>query len=79
MADNIAADEVRLLIERIETVESEIEDKKDDRKDIYLEAKSRGYNTKILRAIVAIRKMDPDKRKEYEAELETYMGALGIR
>jgi uncharacterized protein (UPF0335 family) len=76
--ENIAADELRLLIERIERLEEEKKAIGDDVKDVYAEAKSRGYDTKTMRAIVRLRKMEANDRKEAEAILETYMQALGM-
>jgi len=71
-------DRLRLLIERIERLESEKKGIGDDVKDVYSEAKSTGYDTKILRAIIRLRKMKPDDRREFEAVLETYMNDLGM-
>lgn len=71
-------DRLRLLIERIERLEEEKKGISDDVKDVYLEAKSVGYDPKILRAVIRLRKMRPDDRAEYEAILETYMAALGL-
>lgn len=75
---SIAADELRLLIERIERLEEEKKAIADDVKDVYSEAKSRGYDTKTIRAIVRLRKMENHDRQEAEALLETYKAALGI-
>lgn len=76
---DVAADErLRLLIERIERMEEEKKGVTDDIKDIYAEAKATGYDAKIMRMIVKIRKMNPDDRREQEAVLETYMIALGL-
>ncbi len=75
---NVAADELRLLIERIERLEEEKKAIADDVKDVYLEAKSRGYDTKTIRAIVRLRKMENHVRQEAEALLETYKAALGL-
>ena len=75
---NVAADELRLLIERIERLEEEKKAIADDVKDVYLEAKSRGYDTKTIRAIVRLRKMENHVRQEAEALLETYKQALGL-
>ena len=75
---SIAADELRLLIERIERLEEEKKAMADDVKDVYAEAKSRGYDTKTIRAIVRLRKMEAHVRQEAEALLETYKAALGI-
>ncbi|BDA85005.1 hypothetical protein Sa4125_25470 [Aureimonas sp. SA4125] len=75
---NVAADELRSFIERIERLE---EDKKEigaDIKDVYGEAKSRGYDTKVMRKLVAIRKQDQNERQEQDAILELYMMALGM-
>lgn len=74
----IAADELRLLIERIERLEEEKKAIADDVKDVYGEAKSRGYDTKTIRAIVRLRKMETHVRQEAEAIMETYLQALGM-
>lgn len=71
-------DRLRLLIERIERLEEEKKGIGDDIKDVYHEGKSVGFDPKIMRAIVRIRKMKPDDRREYEHLLETYKCALGI-
>lgn len=75
---NVAADELRLLIERIERLEEEKKAIADDVKDVYLEAKARGYDTKTMRAIVRLRKMENHVRQEADALLETYRQALGL-
>ena len=75
---NVAADELRLLIERIERLEEEKKAIADDVKDVYLEAKSRGYDAKTMRTIVRLRKMEKHARDEAEALLETYKAALGL-
>lgn len=75
---NVAADELRLLIERIERLEEEKKAIADDVKDVYLEAKSRGYDTKTMRVIIRLRKMEKHHREEAEALLETYKAALGL-
>jgi uncharacterized protein (UPF0335 family) len=74
----IAADELRLLIERIERLEEEKKAIADDVKDVYGEAKSRGYDTKTIRAIIRLRKMEAHVRQEAEAIMETYLQALGM-
>lgn len=71
-------DRLRLLIKRIERLEEEKKGISDDIKDVYQEAKTTGYDAKILRAVIRLRKMEPDDRKEFEAVLETYMNALGM-
>ena len=75
---SIAADELRLLIERIERLEEEKKAIADDVKDVYAEAKARGYDTKTIRRIVALRRMETHDRQEADALLETYKAALGI-
>ena len=75
---SIAADELRLLIERIERLEGERKAISDDVKDVYGEAKARGYDPKTMRSIVRLRKMEKHVREEAEALLETYKAALGI-
>ena len=78
MSEQVSADELRLLIERIETLEAEKQRIADDVKDTYSEAKSRGYDTKIMRQIVRLRKMEAHARQEADLILETYRAALGI-
>ena len=74
-----ASDErLRLLIERVERLEEEKKGISDDIKDVYAEAKSTGYDAKIMRQIIRLRKMEPDDRREMEAILETYKAALGM-
>ena len=71
-------DRLRLLIERVERLEEEKKGIGDDIKDVYLEAKAVGYDVKIMRQIVRIRKMKPDDRREMEMLLDTYKAALGL-
>lgn len=75
---SIAADELRLLIERIERLEEEKKAMADDIRDVYAEAKSRGYDGKTMRVIVRLRKMETSARQEAEAILDTYKAALGL-
>jgi len=77
MADS-ADDRLRLLIERIERLEEEKKGIADDIKDVYGEAKSTGYDPKIMRQIVRLRKLSVDDRREMEAILDTYKNALGL-
>lgn len=77
-APRVAKDQLKAFIGRIETLELEKQSFADDIKDVYGEAKSSGFDVKALRRIVALRKMDAQKRKEQEAILETYMLALGM-
>lgn len=71
-------DRLRLLIERVERLEEEKQGIADDIKDVYSEAKAVGYDAKIMRKIVALRKMDTDKRREEEMLVETYKNAVGL-
>ena len=75
---NATDDRLRLLIERIERLEEEEQAIKDDKKDVYLEAKAVGYDAKIMRQIVRLRKMQPDDRREMETILDLYKSALGM-
>lgn len=75
---NVAAEQLRLFIERIERLEEEKKGIADDIKDVYLEAKANGYDVKTMRTIVRLRKMENHARQEAEALLETYKNALGI-
>lgn len=78
MSEQVSADELRLLIERIERLEAEKQGIADDVKDTYGEAKARGYDTKIMRQIVRLRKMEAHARQEADMLLDTYRAALGI-
>jgi uncharacterized protein (UPF0335 family) len=69
---------LRLLIERIERLEEEKKGIGDDIRDVYAEAKAVGYDPRIMRAVIALRKMKPDDRSERETILETYLAALGM-
>jgi len=74
----IAADQLRLFLERIERLEEEKKGIADDIKDVYGEAKSQGFDTKTMRAIIRLRKLDVNDRREQEALLDTYKAALGM-
>lgn len=71
-------DRLRLLIERVERLEEEKKGISDDIRDVYGEAKAVGYDPKMMRAVVKLRKMKPDDRRQMEMELETYKSALGL-
>ena len=71
-------DRLRLLIERIERLEEEKKGIADDIRDVYAEAKAVGYDPKIMRQCVRLRKMDTNDRVEMETILDTYKTALGI-
>ena len=75
---NVAADQLRLFIERIERLEEEKKGITDDVREVYAEAKSNGYDTKTMRKIVALRRMEAHVRQEADALLDTYRNALGL-
>lgn len=77
MAD-ASDDRLRLLIERVERLEEEKKGIADDIRDVYMEAKAVGYDPKIMRLVVKLRKMKPDDRNEQDMILETYKNALGM-
>ncbi len=77
-AHGIARDQLRAFIERIERLEEEKKTIADDIKDVYGEAKSMGYDTKIMRKVISLRKKDTQERLEEEAVLDTYLMALGM-
>jgi len=72
----IAGDRLRSLVERIERLEEEIKGLSDDKKDIYTEAKGEGFDIKILREVVRLRKQDQNERDERDSLLDVYMHAL---
>jgi uncharacterized protein (UPF0335 family) len=78
MSDIIQADQLRLLIERIERLEEEKKGISDDIKDVYGEAKAVGYDPKIMRTIVRLRRMEKNDRDEMDTLIETYRAALGL-
>lgn len=73
-----ANNQIRAFIERVERLEEEKVAISSDIKEIYAEAKGNGYDAAILRKIVALRKKDPNKRREEEAVMELYLSALGM-
>lgn len=75
---NIAADQLRLFIERIERMEEERAVVAIDIREVYSELTSQGYDAKVVRQIVKLRKMSSDDRAEMEAILDTYKSALGL-
>lgn len=79
MADQgVARDQLRAFIERIERLEEEKKTIADDIREVYAEAKGNGFDTKVLRQVVRIRKQDAHERAEQEAILDLYMHALGM-
>lgn len=77
-AYNVTADELRQFIERFEQLEAGKKDAAEQQKELMSEAKGRGYCTKTMRKIVAMRKRKPDDLAEEEAVLELYRAALGM-
>jgi uncharacterized protein (UPF0335 family) len=74
----VTADELRQFIERYERLEQEKKDIADHQKEVMAEAKGRGYDTKVMRKLIGLRKRDPDDISEEEAVLEMYKEALGM-
>ncbi|GKY89494.1 DUF2312 domain-containing protein [Sinisalibacter aestuarii] len=75
----VTADELRQFIERFERLEMEKKDIADQQKEVMAEAKARGYDTKVMRKVIALRKRDRDEIAEEEAVLEMYKEALGMQ
>lgn len=75
---NVTDDRLRLLIERIERLEEEKKAISDDIKDVFTEAKAVGYDAKIMKQVIKLRKMNPDDRAEMETILDLYKSALGM-
>ncbi|MBP2232508.1 uncharacterized protein (UPF0335 family) [Azospirillum agricola] len=76
--EGIAADRLKSFVERIERLEEEKKGLQEDVKEVYAEAKGTGFDTKIIRQIIRLRKMDKADRQEQEAILELYKEALGM-
>ena len=74
----IARDQLRAFIERIERLEEEKANLLADIREVYAEAKAMGFDPKIMRKVVSLRKMDVDKRQEEDFVLDTYLNALGM-
>ncbi len=74
----VAADQLKSLIERIERLHEERKNIGDDIADVFKEAKSAGFDTKVMRQVLAIRRQDHASRQEQEAILELYLNALGM-
>ncbi|WP_146344068.1 DUF2312 domain-containing protein [Phaeobacter marinintestinus] len=74
----VTAGELRQFIERLERLDQEKRDLADQQKEVMAEAKGRGYDTKVIRKVIALRKRDKDDIAEEEAVLEMYKEALGM-
>jgi uncharacterized protein (UPF0335 family) len=72
----VAGDQLRTLVERIEQVEEEIQELNEARKEIYLEAKGNGFDVKVLRELIRLRKQDQREREEHETLLDVYLQAI---
>lgn len=75
---NAAASQLKAFIERIERLEEEKKNTADDSKDVYAEAKGNGFDTKVMRKVVALRKQDANERREQEEILSLYLQAIGM-
>lgn len=78
MTEQVANERLRLLIERIETLEAEKKGIADDIKDVYTEAKSAGFDTKAMKQVVRLRKKEKAEREAEEAMIDLYKTALGL-
>lgn len=78
-AYSVTADELRQFIERFEQLEGEKKDVADQQKDLMAEAKGRGYDTGVMRKVIALRKRKPNEIAEEEAIMEMYQTALGMK
>ena len=76
--DEIAKDQLHAIVERIERLEEEKKNTSDDIKEVYAGAKGNGFDIKVLRKVISLRKQDSGERQEQEAILELYMNALGM-
>jgi uncharacterized protein (UPF0335 family) len=72
----VAGDQLRAIVERIEHVEAEIRELNEAKKEIFLEAKSNGFDVKVLREVVRLRKQDQKEREEHESLLDVYLRAI---
>lgn len=78
MSYRVSADELRAFVERIERLDAEKKDLADAQKEVMAEAKGRGYDTKVIRKVIAMRKRDAQDLAEEEAVLDMYKEALGM-
>ena len=74
----IAGDQLRTIVERIEKVEEEIKELTEAKKEIYSEAKGNGFDVKILREVIRVRKQDQEERDELESLLDAYLEAIKV-
>ena len=79
MSEAVAADQLRLLIERIERLEEEKKGIAEDIKDVFGEAKATGFDVKAMRTVIAMRKLEKQKRDEQQMIVGTYAAVLGMQ
>lgn len=79
MSNSVSGEELKAFIERIERLEEEKTALAGDIRDVYSEAKANGFDTKIMRKVIALRRKDHAERKEEEAIMELYLEALGMQ
>lgn len=79
ISGNFSADQLNQLVARIERLEEEKKALADDIKEVYAEAKAHGFDTKILRQVIRLRKLDRAELAEQESLLQVYMDALGMQ
>ena len=77
-AGGIAKDQLQAFVQRIERFEDEMKNLRDDTKEIFDEAKASGFDTKILKTVIKLKKMDPEKRQQEEEMVQVYSEALDI-
>jgi uncharacterized protein (UPF0335 family) len=77
--DEVAKDQLTAFVERIERLEEEKKGISDDIKEVYAEAKGNGFDVKVLRKVISVRKQDAAERAEQEAILDLYLAALGMQ
>ena len=73
---DVAGDQLRTIVERIESIEEEVKELTEAKKEIYLEAKGNGFDVKTLREVIRVRKQDQKERDELETLLEVYLQAI---
>ena len=75
---DVAGDQLRTIVERIESIEEEIRELTEAKKEVYIEAKGNGFDVKILREVIRVRKQDQKERDELETLLEVYLQAIKV-
>jgi uncharacterized protein (UPF0335 family) len=73
---DVAGDQLRAIVERIENIEAEIKELTEAKKEIFQEAKGNGFDVKVLREVIRVRKQDPNERDEQESLLDVYLQAI---